>query len=120
VSPLTIAVPLYRLAHARAGDKGNRLSIAVFSYSADHYPLLVEQVTVEAVRAQFAHRHPGRVTRHPLPRLHGMNFVLDDVLAGGVNSSLTLDRHGKGLSYLLLEMTVAVPPQVADALAIHS
>jgi hypothetical protein len=114
-----ITVPLYRLAHARAGDKGNRLSIAVFTYSADHYPLLVEQITEEAVRAQFAHRRPTRVTRYRLPRLHGLNFVLDDVLEGGVNSSLTLDRHGKGLSYLLLELPVVVPTQVADALAIH-
>lgn len=112
-----IAVPLHRLAHARAGDKGNRLSIALFSYSQDHYPLLVEQVTEAVVARQFAHRKPRSVTRYLLPTLCGMNFVLDDVLEGGVNSSLTLDRHGKGLSYLLLELDVVVPFDVADRLA---
>lgn len=38
-----------------------------------------------------------------------MNFVIDEVLTGGVNSSLHLDRHGKGLAYLLLSMRVQVP-----------
>lgn len=114
-----VTVPLYRLAHARAGDKGNRLSIAVFAYAAEDYPRLVEQITAEAVHTQFAHRHPRAVARYLLPRLHGMNFVLDDALEGGVNSSLTLDRHGKGLSFLLLEMPVVVPAAVADSLAIH-
>jgi hypothetical protein len=32
-----------------------------------------------------------------------MNFVIDDVLDGGVNGSLNLDTHGKALAFLLLE-----------------
>ena len=114
-----IQVPLYQLAHARAGDKGNRLNIALFAYQATHFDLLVEHVTEAAVARQFAHRRPSKVTRYLLPNLAALNFVLDDVLEGGVNNSLTLDRHGKGLSFLLLELDVVVPLQVADALAIH-
>lgn len=111
-----VKVPLYRLAHARAGDKGNRLNVALFAYDPALYELLVAQVTEAAVARQFAHRRPRRVTRYLLPNLAALNFVLDDVLEGGVNSSLTIDRHGKGMSYLLLEMEVDVPLPVADAL----
>jgi hypothetical protein len=105
----TYTTPLYRLAHGRTGDKGNRSNISVIAWHADLWPLLVEQVTEERVAAQFAHRHPARVTRHLLPRLHAMNFVLDEVLDGGVNDALNLDSHGKALAFLLLDMPIAVP-----------
>ena len=38
-----------------------------------------------------------------------MNFVLENVLDGGVNDSLNLDMHGKALSFHLLSQTVQVP-----------
>ena len=38
-----------------------------------------------------------------------MNFVLDDVLDGGVNDALNLDSHGKALSFLLLDLPLDVP-----------
>lgn len=97
---------LYSLAHARTGDKGNRSSISLIAYEPRHWPLLVEQVTQERVAALFSHRRPTRVTRYLLPKLHAMNFVLDDVLDGGVNDSLNLDTHGKCLSGLLLTMPI--------------
>ena len=59
------------------------------------WDLLVAQVTEAAVREQFAHRQPTRVTRYLLPQLRAMNFVLDDVLDGGVNDSLNLVSAGQ-------------------------
>ena len=56
--------------------------------------------------AHFAHRQRGLVTRYLLPGLGAMNFVLEDVLDGGVNDSLNLDMHGKGLSFHLLTLPV--------------
>lgn len=102
-------VPLHRLAHGRTGDKGDRSNISVIAWHPELWPLLLDQVTEAAVARQFAHRRPERVTRHLLPRLHAMNFVLDRVLDGGVNDSLNLDSHGKALSFLLLELPVRVP-----------
>ena len=72
------SVSLHQLAHARAGDKG------------------------------FSHRGASRVRRYPLPNLAGMNFVIDDVLQGGVNGALNLDGHGKTLSFLLLSLEVTL------------
>ncbi|MGE5096191.1 MAG: hypothetical protein ACM3SO_13695 [Betaproteobacteria bacterium] len=103
------SVPLYRLAHGRTGDKGDRSNISVIAYQPEDYPLLVEQVTEPRVAELFAHRHPTRVTRYLLPRLAAMNFVIDGVLDGGVNGSLNLDAHGKSLAFLLLEMPIQIP-----------
>ncbi|MGO4816646.1 hypothetical protein AB4156_44875, partial [Cupriavidus sp. 2MCAB6] len=60
---------------------------------------------------------PSRVVRYELPRLAAFNFVLDDVLDGGVNASLGLDGHGKTLSFLLLAASVPVPKAVLNAVA---
>ena len=114
-TPLT--VPLYRAAHGRTGDKGNRSNISVIAWDPRLWDSLVAQVTEEAVMRQFAHRRPSRVTRHLLPRLHAMNFVLDEVLDGGVNDALNLDSHGKALSFLLLDLPITIPSALADCLA---
>ena len=102
-------VPLYRLAHGRTGDKGNRSNISVIAWHPALWPLLLEQLTPEAVAAHFAHRQPTRVQRFVLPKLQALNFVLDEVLDGGVNDALNLDAHGKALSFWLLDMPVQVP-----------
>ena len=105
-----VEVPLHAVAHARAGDKGNRSNISVIPYQADAFATLVEQVTEERMLAIFAHKGATGVRRYLLPRLPAMNFVIDNVLEGGVNSSLGLDGHGKALSFLVLgDITVKVP-----------
>jgi len=104
-----VKTPLYRLAHARTGDKGNRSNISLIAYHPELYDLLVAQVSSEAVARQFSARAPAAVVRYLLPNLHAMNFVLDEVLDGGVNGSLNLDSHGKALAFHLLELTVDVP-----------
>jgi hypothetical protein len=102
-------VPLHRAAHGRTGDKGNRSNISVIAWHPALWPVLVAQVTEARVAAAFAHRRPTRVRRYLLPKLHAMNFVLDEALDGGVNDALNLDSHGKALSYLLLDLPIEVP-----------
>ena len=101
---------LYEFAHARTGDKGNRINISVIAYDSKHFHWLVQQVSVERVREHFAHRQPTQVQRYLLPRLGAMNFVLDEVLDGGVNDSLNLDMHGKALSFHLLTLPMPALP----------
>jgi hypothetical protein len=106
-------VRLHEIANARAGDKGNRLNISLICRDPAHYAAVAEQITAERVAEAFALRHPTRVLRYDLPNLAAFNFVLDDVLEGGVNASLGLDGHGKSLSYMLLEIPVQIgtPPR---------
>jgi hypothetical protein len=119
-SDSNVPVPLHRLAHGRTGDKGNRSNISVIAYRPEYYPVLVAQVTEARVAQVFVHRRPTRVTRYLLPKLHAMNFVIDDVLDGGVNSALNLDTHGKSLAFLLLDMAIELPRSLEALLpAIH-
>lgn len=112
--PNLVEVPLHTVAHARTGDKGNRLSVSLIPYKAETYPYLLDQITPEAVRAWFSERAPGEVTRYELAKLPALNFVIDDILEGGVNTSLNLDGHGKSLSFRLLSLPVRVPPELAE------
>ena len=99
---------LHQIANARSGDKGNRLNIALVCRDPAHYDAIASQITAERVAAAFAARKPTRVVRYDLPKLHAFNFVLDDVLEGGVNSSLGLDGHGKALSFVLLDIEIGI------------
>lgn len=103
-------VLLHRIAHARSGDKGNRLNIALICYRPEFFDTIAEQVTPDRVAELFATRKVGRVQRFELPKLWAFNFVLDHALDGGVNASLGLDGHGKTLSFRLLTLRVR-PPQ---------
>ncbi len=109
-----MVVPLHEIAHGRAGDKGNRCNISVIAFIPEAFPYLLEQVTADRVKRLFAHRGASAVARYELPRLDALNFVIDDVLEGGVNGSLNLDGHGKTLSFHLLAMPVEVPEALVE------
>ncbi len=110
---------LHRIAHARSGDKGNRLNIALICYRPEFFDIVAEQVTPERVAKLFVSRHVGRVQRYDLPKLWAFNFVLDQALDGGVNASLGLDGHGKSLSFKLLTLPVSLPASLLQSLITH-
>ncbi|MDQ5854395.1 MAG: hypothetical protein M3380_20460 [Chloroflexota bacterium] len=97
---------LREIAHSRTGDKGNIANISLIAYDMEHFPMLQEQVTAERVKAWFRELVQGEVVRYELPSIGALNFVLIDALGGGVTRSLALDRHGKSLSSVLLEMEI--------------
>lgn len=106
---MTRVVQLHDIAHARAGDKGNRLSISVIAYAPEFWPAILEQVTAERVRLLFGHRGVTEVVRYVLPKIQALNFVIEDALEGGVNSSLNVDTHGKTNSFHVLGLSVVLP-----------
>ena len=95
-------LPLHAIAHGRAGDKGNVSNISLVAYRPEAYKFLATNVTADKVHKLYAHLGASGVTRYDLPLLSAFNFVIDDVLDGGVNASRSIDRHGKTLSYILL------------------
>ena len=97
---------LYELAHCRAGDKGNTSILSLIAYKPEDYPLLAEQVTVQAVASHLHGIALGAIHRFELPNLWALQFVCERLLSGGVTTSLALDAHGKTLSYALLEMSI--------------
>ena len=97
---------LRHIAHARTGDKGDTCNISLIAFDPRDYARLVERVTPERVKAHFAGIVHGEVTRHELPRLAALNFVMTRALGGGVTRSLSLDAHGKSLSSRLLDLDI--------------
>ena len=107
-------VLLVQLAHARSGDKGDSANIGLIAYEPELYPILVEQVTAEWVRAHFGEWVRGSVERYELPNLRALNFVLHGALDGGGTVSLRTDAQGKVLSAALLRLEVDVPDEIAQ------
>ena len=106
---------LYEIAHGRTGDKGDRSTLSVIPYDASAYVAIQRQATEERMLAMFRYRGATEVRRYDLPKLKAFNFVIENVLQGGVNNSLNLDGHGKTLSFHALTMTVSVSLDVLDA-----
>ena len=112
-----LKLPLHAIAHGRAGDKGNVSNISLIAYRDDAWPIIDNNVTESRVFELFRHLGVISVKRYELPKLKALNFVLDGILDGGVNSSRNVDRHGKSLSYVLLSRLIldvpieALPPE---------
>lgn len=99
---------LIELAHARSGDKGDRVNIGLIAKRPEDYPVLVREVTAERVKEHFAAVCKGKVERFELPNLEAMNFLLHEALDGGGTMALKADPQGKTYSSALLRMEIDV------------
>ena len=106
-------IQLHQIAHGRTGDKGNRLNVSVIAYEPEAWPVILEQVTEDKVLALFRHRGATAVRRYVLPKIQALNFVIDDVLEGGVNAALALDAHGKSNAFRVLGLEIEGPDGLA-------
>jgi hypothetical protein len=97
---------LYDIAHSRAGDKGNTLTLSLIPYNEKDYPLLCDIITADRVKSHLSEIVKGDVVRYEMPNIASLLFVCHKALSTGVTTSWALDAHGKTLSYALLEMEV--------------
>lgn len=97
---------LYEIAHSRAGDKGNTLTLSLIPYDESDYEMLRSRVTAGKVQSHLSGIVKGEVVRYEMPNISSLLFVCTNALGGGVTTSLAMDAHGKTLSYALLEMEV--------------
>ncbi len=102
-------LPLYAIAHARSGDKGDGSNVGVVAYDRRGYELLRERLTPERVRRHFDGIVLGDVERYELPNLLALNFILHDSLGGGGSASLKNDAQGKTHAMALLRLELELP-----------
>ncbi|RMH18979.1 MAG: hypothetical protein D6696_11780 [Acidobacteria bacterium] len=107
-------VPLWRIAHARSGDKGDASNVGLIADHPRFYEVLLRQVTAERVKAHFHAICRGEVERYEVPNLHALNFILHDALGGGGTESLKIDAQGKTHGQGLLLMEIEVPEELLD------
>ena len=99
---------LYEIAHSRAGDKGDTLTLSLIPYNENDYEVLCKEVTSERLKQHLKDIVHGEVVRYELPNISALLFVCQQALGGGVTTSLVLDTHGKTLSYALLELEIDI------------
>ena len=102
-------VPLWRIAHARSGDKADRADIGLFAFDAETYAVLRREVTRERLAAHFAGFHDGAIDLWPLDNLLALKIVLNGALQGGAARNLRMDNLGKNVAARLLRMEVDAP-----------
>jgi hypothetical protein len=102
-------IPLYAMAHARSGDKGDGSNVGILAYDERGYEILRERLTAAAVKAHFRDIVKGDVERFQLPNLRALNFLLQDSLGGSGSASLKNDAQGKTHALALLRMEIEVP-----------
>lgn len=105
-------IPLYQLAHARSGDKGDTVNVGVIARDPAYYSFLLRELTPVRVKEHFGPLVQGDVERFELPNLHALNFLLHGALDGGGTVSLMTDAQGKTFSTAMLRMVMDVPPDV--------
>ena len=106
---------LREIAHARAGDKGDRSNVSVWVYEMRHFAAVRAQLTPERLSRAFGRLLRGPIRRYELAHLGGLNFVMDQALEGGVNESLNLDSHGKSWSFLVLGLEIEIDEPSEEA-----
>src|SRR3954447_10087093 len=105
-------VSLFKLAHARSGDKGDTANVGIIALKDEFYPLLVREVSAERVKQHFGEMVKGKVERFELPNLGALNFLLHQSLGGGGTLSLMTDAQGKTMSTAHLRMEIDIPESI--------
>jgi hypothetical protein len=105
-------IRLIEIAHARSGDKGDAGNVGVIARDERFYPVLLEALTVDAVRKHFEGICFGPVDRYELPNLGALNFILHNTLGGGGTVSLKNDAQGKTLSSAMLRMEIDIDEEL--------
>ncbi len=93
----------------RSGDKGGNANVGVWVRTTDQWRWLAHALTVEKLREMLPETADLEVTRHLLPNLRAVNFVIEGILGEGVASSTRPDPQAKGLAEYVRSRVVDVP-----------
>lgn len=102
-------VGLWKIAHARSGDKADRADIGLFAWDAPTYAVLKREVTKERLAKHFSAICNGPVEVWPLDNILAIKIVLNSALQGGAARSLRTDNLGKIVAAQLLRMEIEAP-----------
>ncbi|KAK8487101.1 hypothetical protein V6N11_084447 [Hibiscus sabdariffa] len=126
-APSERKLPLYSIAHSRAGDKGNDLNFSIIPHFPQDFEKLkliitpqwvkgVVSVLLDASRKAIDKTEKGvneddvKVEIYEVQGIQSLNVVVRNILDGGVNCSRRIDRHGKCMSDLILCQHVVLHP----------
>ena len=105
----TQRAPLGRIAAARSGDKGGSANVGVWVRTDEQWRWLANTLTVELLKQLLPETADLPVTRHLLPNLRAVNFVIEEILGQGVAYQARFDPQAKGLGEWLRSRHVDIP-----------
>jgi hypothetical protein len=108
----TQRAPLGRIAAARSGDKGGSANVGVWVRSDEQWRWLANTLTVELLKQLLPETADLPVTRHLLPNLRAVNFVIEEILGQGVAYQARFDPQAKGLGEWLRSRHVDIPTEL--------
>ncbi|MGA5123675.1 acyclic terpene utilization AtuA family protein [Streptomyces pseudogriseolus] len=101
--------PLGLVAGARSGDKGGDANVGVWARTDDAWRWLAHELTVERFRKLIPEARDLPVTRHALPNLRALNFVVEGILGAGVAAQARFDPQAKALGEWLRSRHADIP-----------
>jgi len=111
---VTRRLPLGAIAGARSGDKGGSANIGVWVRTDAQWRWLANALTVEALRELLPEATDLSISRHLLPRLRAINFVIEGILGKGVAYQARFDPQAKGLGEWLRSRHVDIPEELVS------
>lgn len=101
--------PLGLVAGARSGDKGGDANIGVWAPTEEAWRWLAHTLTVDRLRRLLPETADLAVTRHVLPNLRALNFVVAGILGEGVAARARFDPQAKALGEWLRSRHLDIP-----------
>ena len=105
-------VPLGTIAGARSGDKGGAANVGVWVRTDEQWRWLAHTLTVEKLRELLPETADLTISRHLLPNLRAVNFVIDGILGQGVAYQARFDPQAKGLGEWLRSRHLDIPEEI--------
>ncbi len=112
----TRSLPLGTVAGARSGDKGGSANIGVWVRTEAAWRWLANTLTTEKVRELLPEAAELPITRHLLPSIRAVNFVIDGILGQGVAYQARFDPQAKGLGEWLRSRHVDIPVEIVEGI----
>ncbi|MGQ5636428.1 MULTISPECIES: acyclic terpene utilization AtuA family protein [unclassified Streptomyces] len=101
--------PLGLVAGARSGDKGGNANVGVWVRTDEAWRWLAHELTAERFRQLIPESRELPVTRHLLPNLRAVNFVVEGILGAGVAAQARFDPQAKALGEWLRSRHLDIP-----------
>ncbi|MFJ4472953.1 acyclic terpene utilization AtuA family protein [Streptomyces sp. NPDC089424] len=105
----TRSAPLGLVAGARSGDKGGDANVGVWARTEEAWRWLAHELTADRFRQLIPEARHLPVTRHDLPHLRALNFVVEGVLGEGVAAQARFDPQAKALGEWLRSRHLDIP-----------
>jgi len=105
-------LPLGTIVGARSGDKGGDANVGVWVRTDAQFAWLSTMLTVSRFQELLPETAVLTVTRHDLPNLRALNFVVEGILGEGVASNVRHDPQAKALGEWLRSRVVDIPDVV--------